>query len=126
MPWIIALIIAVVALAAYFGWKAEQKRRQDLAALAQRLGMQFHPEKDSSHDDRYRQFEIFRRGHSRVARNTLVGEFELLGARCETILGDFRYRVTSSNGKCTKSGRVHSALPAWISGRSTYRKGWTT
>lgn len=100
------LIVGFVALAlvaAFFAWKAEQARTQALADLAGRLGFDFDPRQNSRHDERYAQFEIFRRGHSRVAKNTMTGQLDLLGASCGVRCGDFRYKVTSSNGKSSST-----------------------
>jgi hypothetical protein len=93
--------IALIGFLAYLSWKAEQRRKQELAAFAQELGLRFDPEKDSDHDDEYAQFEIFRRGHSRVAMNTLSGALDLFDQRCHVRCGDFSYKVTTSNGKTT-------------------------
>ena len=107
MPPVMFLVIVgaiiLIAIGAYYSWKAEQQRRERLAALASKLGFRFDSAPDKDHDDRYAQFEIFRRGHSRVGFNTMYGTVELLGGSCETILGDFRYRVTSSSGKSSST-----------------------
>jgi hypothetical protein len=95
----IAIAIVLVAVVAYFAWLAEKKRREALAAFAQQHGLRFDPGADSSHDDRYAQFEIFRRGHSRIAKNTMTGEVELFGRPCRLCCGDFRYKITSGSGK---------------------------
>jgi hypothetical protein len=96
-------VIAGVGTALWFGWKAEQERKRKLTELAQRLGFRFHPDADSDHDDRYAQFEIFRRGHSRVALNTMAGSLDVLGRSCSACCGDFRYRVTRSSGKGSRT-----------------------
>jgi hypothetical protein len=102
MEWVvIPVVIAIVAVFAYISWKAEQARRAELSALADRLGFQFHPDADGDLDDEYAQFEIFRRGHSRAALDTLVGTLEVDGHPCAARCGDFRYRVTHSTGKST-------------------------
>jgi hypothetical protein len=98
----VLFIIAVVLLIGagiYFGYLAAKKRREAMQALAQELGWRFSPERDSSHDDEYSHFEIFRRGHGRVAFNTLFGNLEIDGRRFRAKAGDFRYKVTSSSGK---------------------------
>jgi hypothetical protein len=100
---IIVVFAAIVAVIGYFAWLADKKRREALAAFAARHGFDFDPSTDSSHDDRYAQFEIFRRGHSRVARNTMTGSIELFGQRCELCCGDFRYKQTSGSGKNRKT-----------------------
>lgn len=95
--------IALFATIAYLGWRAEQQRREALAALAAELGLTFDPDHDRDHDDHYAQFEIFRRGHSRAASNTLRGRLELFGRPCPVRAGDFRYKVTRSTGKSTST-----------------------
>lgn len=98
-------VIAVIAVAAGLGYVlylahlAAQKRREDLQAMANDLGWRFDPRHDTSHDDEYAHFEIFRRGHSRVAFNTLTGSVEIDGRQFEAKAGDFRYRVTHGSGK---------------------------
>ena len=95
----IVLFVLLVGVMAYFGHLQEKKRREELAALAERLGFRFDPNNDSSHDDEYAQFEIFRRGHSRVAKNTLTSTVELFERSCRLVMGDFRYKITSGSGK---------------------------
>jgi hypothetical protein len=103
----IALVIVVglviAGIVAYLVHLHEKKRREALAALAGRLGFSFDPSKDASHDDRYRRFGVFRKGHSRAAYNTMRGPVEIDGATHGVVMGDFRYRVTRSNGKTTST-----------------------
>jgi hypothetical protein len=93
------LVVAIVGVLAYLSWKAEQQRRDDMRQLGVELGLHFSPDDDDSHDDHYAQFEIFRRGHSRVAKCTLAGAIELFERPCRVQAGDFRYKVTSGSGK---------------------------
>ena len=92
---------ALIVVAIFLGWQAAKKRREALAAMAAELGWQFDPAHDRRHDDEYAHFEIFRRGHSRSAYNTLWGPFEIDGRSYPAKMGDFLYKVTSSNGKTT-------------------------
>jgi hypothetical protein len=104
--WLFILIpigIALVAAFAYLAWLAEKKRRVALAALAARIGWRFDPRRDRDHDDEYAHFEIFRRGHSRAAHNTLTGDVEIGGRRSPAKMGDFVYKVTTSTGKSTQT-----------------------
>jgi hypothetical protein len=100
---LIVLFVLLVAAGAYYAWKKEQERKRQIAAFADRHGFRFFPDDDPDHDEEYAQFEIFRRGHSRAAQNTLVGVIELFGSSRPLRLGDFRYRVTTSNGKTTST-----------------------
>lgn len=98
---VIVLIVVLLGVLVWWSWLQAKKRREALAALAARLGWRFEPGKDSLHDEEYAHFEIFRRGHSRAAYNTLWGDLELGGGRWPAKAGDFVYRVTSSSGKST-------------------------
>ncbi len=98
---LIFAFIALVAAVIYYSWLAAKKRREGMQALARELGWRFYAAHDSSHDDEYSHFEIFRKGHSRSAYNTLVGSLEIDGRSFPAKAGDFRYRVTSSSGKST-------------------------
>ena len=99
LVFVLVAFVAVIIVGAYFAHKAEKERTEALAALAAKLGFRFDPNEDESHDEQYAQFEVFNRGHSRVAKNTLTGEFGLFGRPCNVRCGDFRYRVTSGSGK---------------------------
>lgn len=94
-----ALFAVAAGVVSYLGWKHEKQRQVAMAGLAARLGLRFNPNKDNRHDGEYRQFAIFRRGHSRIAHNTLSGTIELFGTACRLRCGDFRYKVTRSSGK---------------------------
>lgn len=98
---LIVLVIAAIATAAWFGHKANKARQEALAAFARDFDLSFDPSHDTDHDDEYAQFEIFRRGHSRAAMNTMQGRLDLFDRPCEVRMGDFRYKVTTSNGKST-------------------------
>ena len=102
----VVLVIGFIALACvigYVAWLAEKKRREALGALARRLGWRFDPARDRDHDDQYAHFEIFRKGHSRAAYNTLSGELEINERRCPAKMGDFTYKVTRHTGKSTST-----------------------
>ena len=104
MPILIVIaVIVVAAVAIYFGYLAQKKRREEMAALAVQLGWRFDPTKDKSHDDEYAHFEIFRRGHSRCAFNTLTGELAIDERNYPAKMGDFVYKITSSTGKSTQT-----------------------
>lgn len=106
-PFLIVILIiggiALVGYLGYLGWLAEKKRREAMAGLAARLGWRFDPTRDRSHDDQYAHFELFRRGHSRAALNTLAGELELGGRTWPAKMGDFTYKVTRHTGKSTQT-----------------------
>ena len=96
-----ALVVVLIGMGAWYAWELERKRQLELGAFANELALSFDPSNDKDHDDQYAQFEIFRRGHSRIAKNTMDGALDLFGRQCRVRCGDFRYLVTSSNGKTT-------------------------
>ena len=101
---LIMILVAVGAVVAlYLGHQATRRRREELAGVAARLGFSFDPSKDRSHDERYRHFEVFRRGHSRVAHNTMTGRVEINGRDHDVVMGDFVYRVTRNSGKSSST-----------------------
>ncbi len=100
---IIILVIVGVGIAIYFSYLQQKQRREAMAALAAELGWGFHPGRDTSHDDEYAHFEIFRRGHSRAAYNTLYGEITIDDRQYPAKMGDFTYKVTRSSGKSTST-----------------------
>lgn len=103
---IFVLFAAVIGGLAYLAYLQRKRRREAMAALAQRLGWQFDSGYDSSHDDEYAHFEIFRRGHSRYAYNTLRGAVTIDAESYPAKMGDFTYKVTSGSGK-SRSTRTY-------------------
>jgi len=80
---VIAIFIGVVALIivlGYFGYLAEKKRREGLAALAARLGFAFDPAKHNGAPHWGDPFELFRRGHRYGTKNHLRGAWDGLAA----------------------------------------------
>ncbi len=109
---IFIVLVGIAITGAIASQKAAQGRRDALAALANELGFRFDPSKDADHDDEYAQFEIFRRGHSRSAYNTLTGGIDPAGPDAgvgpiAVKMGDFTYQVTTSNGKTTSTHTYH-------------------
>ncbi len=96
---IVILVVIAVGVGIYFSHLAAKKRREEMRALAQRLGWRFDPEKDHGHDEEYARFEVFRRGHSRAAYNTLTGSMTIDGRSYPAKCGDFTYKVTQHSGK---------------------------
>ena len=98
-----ALVGAIAIIAAVFSSIQAKKRREALAVFAAEIGFRFDPSKDTRHDDIYRHFAIFRKGHGRVATNTMWGNIEIDGRTYPIKMGDFRYKITSSNGKSSST-----------------------
>jgi len=74
-------VIALVGVLAYFGYKAEKKRREALAALAARLGFSFDATKRGGAPHWGDPFELFRRGHRYGTKNHMRGMWTGLASR---------------------------------------------
>lgn len=98
---LIPVIVVVVIVAAYFSYLQQRKRREALTQLADELSWEFDSRSDCHHQDQYGHFSMFRQGHSRVAYNSLRGEIGVAGTSWPIKMGDFQYKVTTSNGKTT-------------------------
>jgi len=98
---VLVIIVAAAAIAAgaYYSHKTRLARRAALAALAGELNMSFDPSQRRDFDSHYRHFELFRRGHTRRAYNTLAGTFDMAKRPFRAFMGDYSYAVTTSNGK---------------------------
>lgn len=96
---VIILVLVFAVVGGYFAHLEHQKRLAALQALADRLGWQFSADYDYEHEDQFSQFEIFQRGHSRYAYNTLTGTLDVAGGHWPVKMGDFHYKVTSNSGK---------------------------
>ena len=103
----ILIALAIWAIVAYFGHLQMQKRRQELSELAAELGWHFDDSQNSSHEDRYPQFGVFTRGHSRYAYHTLRGQTVIEGRVWPVVMGDYRFRETSGSGK-NRTTRTYS------------------
>lgn len=107
MVWIFIAFLILIGVVAYGNYLHEKRRREEMAVLAAELQWDFDPQKDTAHDDQYSHFEIFRKGHSRCALNTLTGRLEVEGEVFPVKMGDFRYKVTSGSGK-NRSTRTYN------------------
>lgn len=95
---IIAGILAVI-LGAIYERRRERQRTEQLRTLAADLDFDFDDRKDSSHDELFAQFEVFRRGFGRVAFNTMTGRVAIGPSGFGVRMGDFLYKEQHSNGK---------------------------
>ena len=107
---VVFLIIAVGVLIVLGAIHAQKKRQERLAALraiADRRGWRFSELRYHDHDERYAHFEIFRRGHSRAAYDTMAGALEVFGQSAYAQAGDFTYKITSGTGKNRSTRTYH-------------------
>ncbi len=99
---LVLLVLAAVGGIIYVAWLMEKQRREAMARLASKLGYSF-----SAHDGwgipgRYGQIDLFRRGHSKRARNVIHGERD----GSAVMIFDYRYTTGSGKNKSTHSRNV--------------------
>jgi hypothetical protein len=97
-----AVVIALIVAAAMHAARIERERTEALRAIAARLGLSFTRE-DASLDDRMSRFPMFTLGHSRRGLNLMEGAAVVGGLRVRLLMGDYRYRITRSDGKRTRT-----------------------
>lgn len=90
--------LVVAGVAAYLGHLAQEKRREEMRVLARQLGCTFRAE-DAAGARELEPFELFARGHSQRAYNTLSGRVSVGDDSYAVRGGDFLYKVTSGSGK---------------------------
>ena len=73
---IFVLFAAIVIAAIIYGTIAARKRREALAALAFRLGLNYRADDDHSLADRFEFLDALARGSNRYAFNTLSGVYQ--------------------------------------------------
>ena len=100
---IFALIIALVIAVAVLGHLWEKKRREAFAALAQRLGLQFAPGRDTTIPLRYGFLDALRQGSNRYAFNILYGQCQ----QFPVIVFDYHYETHSTNSKGQRQTHHH-------------------
>jgi hypothetical protein len=100
VPIILVMTVLLgIAVIAYFNYLQLQKRREAMGDLAVELGWNIDPWPDETHDAQYGHFEIFTRGHSRSAYNTLTGQVRIKESDWPARMGDYTYKITSGSGK---------------------------
>jgi hypothetical protein len=90
-PLVFFIFIVIVAAVAVLGYISSLKRRQAMADVASKLGLQFMPGKDRYMARRYDFLDKLRRGSDRYAFNVLSGGYQ----GNEVLLFDYHYRTGS-------------------------------
>ncbi|HKI70656.1 MAG TPA: hypothetical protein VKA67_13800 [Verrucomicrobiae bacterium] len=93
--FIFILFAAIVIAAGIYGTLAAKKRREELGALAARLGFSFNPNEDRSLASRYNFLNQLAQGSNRYAFNTLSGQFKQNGV----LIFDYHYETHSTDSK---------------------------
>jgi hypothetical protein len=89
------LFIGIAIAAAIISNILNQKRRRELEAVAQRLGLSFSPEKDYSMATRFEFLKHLDRGSNRYAYNIISGTFQ----GHEVIAFEYHYETKSHSSK---------------------------
>jgi len=92
---IFIVFAALVVVAAIFGAIAARKRRDELSALAARLGLGFNPDKDYALASRFAFLDQLAQGGNRYAFNVLSGSYR--GHR--VLVFDYHYETHSTDSK---------------------------
>lgn len=92
---IFILIAGLIITAAIYGALAAKRRREEMAALAARLGLSFNPDKDYSLASRFGFLDKLAQGSNRYAFNVLSGEYQ----QNPVLLFDYHYETHSTDSK---------------------------
>jgi hypothetical protein len=90
-PLFIIGFVAIFIIILVVGYISALKRREAMAAVAAKLGLQFMPGKDSYMARQYRFLDKLRRGSNRYAFNIMSGGYQ----GNEVLLFDYHYRTGS-------------------------------
>lgn len=105
-----AVILVIVALVA--AYRAAERRRQELAALAAQLGLRFTAADRRGFDEAFRH-SVFSTGRSRRAYNIVDGRLEVAGAAFDVTMGDYRYTVQQGKHSTTYRFSFLIMRPPW-------------
>lgn len=125
---IVILFATVLIAAVIFGILAAKKRRQELSALAARLGLSFDPEHDYQLADRYAFLNQLDQGSNRYAFNVLSG----LLAGHQVMAFDYHYETYSTDSKGNRQTHDHYfsffilILPRSFPELTIAKEGWTS
>ena len=97
MPVIIVIFVVVAIIAVILTAITEQKRRQALLLVAQKLGLMYSPEKDRYIDDRYCYLHCMNVGSDRYASNVMKGAYQ----GHDVIVFDYHYETGSGKERTT-------------------------
>ena len=90
-PLVIVGVIVIVVVLLVECYISSLKRREAMAAVAAKLGLQFMPHKDRYMPKRYRFLDKLRRGSNRYAYNVLSGRYQ----GHEVLIFDYHYKTGS-------------------------------
>ena len=97
------LIGVLVIVAVIYGARAAKKRREELSALAARLGLRFDPEDNRGLADQFEFLDHLAQGDNRYAFNALSGEYQ----EKEILVFDYHYATHSTDSKGHRQTQHH-------------------
>src|SRR5436190_1852174 len=100
---IFILFVAFVIAAIIYGNIAARKRREELTALAGRLGFSFSPDNDSALPQRFGFLDQLAQGSNRYAFNVLSGNYRENGV----LIFDYHYETHSTDSKGHRQTHHH-------------------
>jgi hypothetical protein len=120
------LLIAIAIAGAVYSALQAKRRREELARLAESLGLQFHPDKDHSLDEQYGFLDKLCQGSNRYAFNRMHGQYQ----GHDLMAFDYHYETHSTNSKGRRQTHHHYFsffllhLPAHCPELTIVREGW--
>lgn len=99
----ILLLVAVFGVLAYWGWRAEQARRQALAAFAAARGFSFAPDKDHAMAARHGFLDRLAQGSNRYVFNRMTGRHR----DYPVTVFDYHYETHSTDSKGHRQTHHH-------------------
>lgn len=100
---IFVLVFGLIITLAIFGAIAARKRREELAALALRLGLQYSADKDHNMAARFGFLDQLAQGSNRYAYNILSGVYQ----NHEVLVFDYHYETHSTDSKGRRQTHHH-------------------
>jgi hypothetical protein len=100
---IFILVAAIIIAAVIYGAIAARKRREEIAALALRLGLSFRLDHDHSLASRFGFLNALAQGSNRYAFNILSGGYQ----GYEVLVFDYHYETHSTNSKGQRQTHHH-------------------
>ena len=112
LPWAMIIGAAAVGVGGFaWNFRKEKQRRLALAAVAQRLGLEFQENATTLAATDYRNLHIFTQGRERAYRNILTGKPD---GTAGIIICDYQY--TTGDGRNTRTCRQTVALLTYAKG----------
>ncbi len=93
MPFVIVVVLVIMAIGAIYSMIQSRKRREGLFELAQRLGLNFSAAEDYGLADQYGFLKQLAQGENRYANNMLSGNYQ------QNEILAFDYHYTTGSGK---------------------------